>query len=395
MLRSQQSDEGRRALGALVAFSRLVTHSATPEEILAGLARAVAAEVDVAAAAVLEVTPDGGSRLAAAAGLPDELAGFLVSEELVGSELGDALLTALDGAFERAETIPLVSGGDVFGSLVLLHRSARGLGPEAPVLVEGLVDLAASGLASAARYAELARSYTQLRDSRAALERGERLRALGQMAAGISHDLRNILYPLSLHLQFLRRLVSKEAVDAQDSIAQMQGVLKRGLETLEALRSFSHQAPSGRPEAVELDRMVREAIGIGRARAKSSVSYRIVEDLHAPPPVTVAASECVSALVNLLVNAIDAMPTGGTITLSTGESGGGSWVRVADDGPGMPPEVQHKVFEPFFTTKGDEGTGLGLAMVYAFARRSGGRVDLETAPGAGAAFTLWFPRAAS
>nr|MBP6835454.1 hypothetical protein [Deltaproteobacteria bacterium] len=171
MLRSQQSDEGRRALGALVAFSRLVTHSATPEEILAGLARAVAAEVDVAAAAVLEVTPDGGSRLAAAAGLPDELAGFLVSEELVGAELGDALLTALDGAFERAETIPLVSGGDVFGSLVLLHRSARGLGPEALVLVEGLVDLAAAGLASAARYAELARSYTQLRDSRAALER--------------------------------------------------------------------------------------------------------------------------------------------------------------------------------------------------------------------------------
>jgi signal transduction histidine kinase len=394
MLRSHQSEEGRRALGALVAFSRLVTRSATPQEILTALASTVVAEVEVDAAAVLEVTPDGGSRLAASAGLPEEIGGFTVSDELVGAEIGDALLSVLRGAFERAETIPLVSGGDVFGSLVLLRREPNGLRGESLVLVEGLVDLAASGLSGAARYAELARSYTQLRDSRAALERGEKLRALGQMAAGTSHDLRNILYPLSLHLQFLRRCVGKDAHDAQDSIAKMQAVLKRGMETLDALRSFSQQAPSARPEAVELDRLVREAIGIGRARAKAGVGYHIVEELHRPAPVTVAPGECVAALVNLLVNAIDAMPSGGTVTLSSGESQGGSWVRVADNGPGMSPEVQQRVFEPFFTTKGDEGTGLGLAMVYAFARRYGGRVDLETAPGAGAAFTLWFPKAA-
>jgi len=394
MLRSHQSEEGRRALGALVAFSRLVTRSATPQEILTALTSTVVEEVEVDAAAVLEVTPDGGSRLAASSGLPEETRGFTVSDELVGAEIGDALLSALHGEFGRAETIPLVSGGDVFGSLVLLRREPSGLRGESLVLVEGLVDLAASGLAGAARYAELARSYTQLRDSRAALERGEKLRALGQMAAGTSHDLRNILYPLSLHLQFLRRAVGRDALDAQDSIAKMQAVLKRGMETLDALRSFSQQAPSTRPEAVELDRLAREAIGIGRARARRGVAYEIVEELHGPGPVTVAPGECVAALVNLLVNAIDAMPSGGTVTVSSGETEGGSWVRVADDGPGMSQELQQRVFEPFFTTKGDEGTGLGLAMVYAFVRRYGGRVDLETAPGEGAAFTLWFPRAA-
>jgi signal transduction histidine kinase len=104
-------------------------------------------------------------------------------------------------------------------------------------------------------------------------------------------------------------------------------------------------------------------------------------------------AEAIAALVNLLVNAADAMKTGGTITLSTGARDGGSWIRVADDGPGMPPDIEQRVFEPFFTTKGDEGTGLGLAMLYAFVQRHGGKVDLETALGKGAAFTLWFPAA--
>jgi signal transduction histidine kinase len=99
----------------------------------------------------------------------------------------------------------------------------------------------------------------------------------------------------------------------------------------------------------------------------------------------------VNALVNLIANAIDAMPAGGTITLRSGEGDGGAWVSVADDGPGMPPEVERRVFEPFFTTKGEAGTGLGLAMVQATMRRHGGTVKLVTEPGQGTTFTLWFP----
>jgi signal transduction histidine kinase len=110
---------------------------------------------------------------------------------------------------------------------------------------------------------------------------------------------------------------------------------------------------------------------------------RVREELGGAPPVLGSSGEIVSALVNLIVNAIDAMPNGGTIWLRTGEADRGSWVEVADDGPGMPPEVEIRVFEPFFTTKGEEGTGLGLAMVFACMQRHGRSVTLETAPGKG------------
>jgi signal transduction histidine kinase len=117
----------------------------------------------------------------------------------------------------------------------------------------------------------------------------------------------------------------------------------------------------------------------------------IDEEPGGPRCVMGRAGEIVSAVVNLVVNAIDAMPEGGRITLRTGESNGRAFIEVEDDGPGMPPEVQARVFEPFFTTKGAAGTGLGLAMVYACMERHGGSVSLTSTPGKGTKFTLWFP----
>jgi two-component system NtrC family sensor kinase len=94
--------------------------------------------------------------------------------------------------------------------------------------------------------------------------------------------------------------------------------------------------------------------------------------------------------VNLVFNSIDALATGGVIVLRTGAQDGGGWIEVADNGPGMTAEVQKRVFEPFFTTKA-QGTGLGLAMVYAFVKRHDGRVTLDTKEGTGTSFRLWFP----
>lgn len=389
MLREQTHDE-RRAIDVLVGFGGVVAVAAAPEEVRRALVHVLVHDVGFECAGVFDVAASGAWVLADAAGVASSLLGFVVDADRVGGEVGDALLARCARGFTRALTVPLASGGGLFGLLVILHGDDDP-GPDTLRLVEGLVDLASGGLGSAAQFRELSRSYATLRDSRAALEKGEKLRALGQMAAGVAHDLKNIINPLSLHLQILQRQVARDAVDARATMTDMHGVLKRGLETIERLRAFSHQTPSVRPEPCRLDALAREAIDLARVRAERGAGLRIESHFDVPPAVVISAAECVAALLNLLVNAIEAMPSGGTIVVSTGSDDDGSWVRVVDDGPGMSAEIQQRVFEPFFTTKGDDGTGLGLAMVYAFARRYRGRVELVTNPGRGAAFTLWFP----
>lgn len=249
-------------------------------------------------------------------------------------------------------------------------------------------------LAEAAARREQARMREQLRHSEIALARSEKLRALGQMAAGITHDLKNLLAPMSLHIQLVERaLRSGATADAQSSVVEMKQILDRGIRTIERLREFSRQSPERRPESVDLNKVACEATEVARprmAQGRRALSV-IKQTLNSPPPVLAQADEILSAVVNLIVNAIDALPDGGTILVSTGEERGGAWIEVEDDGPGMPPEVEQRVFEPFFSTKGAEGTGLGLAMVYACAARHGGSVTLKTAVGAGARFRLWFP----
>jgi len=214
------------------------------------------------------------------------------------------------------------------------------------------------------------------------------------MAAGVQHDLRNVLNPLGMHLQIVERALAKGDKDtAQASIQECKGVVRRGTEMLDRLRAFSRQAPGQAAHEVDLSALAREAVAIARPRmsARGGALARVVEDLDEVPPVVARGEEIVAAIVNLVVNAIDAMTSGGTITVKTGKSETEAWVSVADTGPGMTPEVQSRIFEPFFTTKGTEGTGLGLAMVFATMQRHRGRVALDTAPGEGATFTLFFP----
>jgi signal transduction histidine kinase len=147
---------------------------------------------------------------------------------------------------------------------------------------------------------------------------------------------------------------------------------------------------------VELDQIAHEALELARPRIaalRRARGIRLVEELGRPPPILAHSAELVSALLNLLVNGIDAMVDGGSLTISTGASEGGAWVRVHDQGPGIPDDVKERIFEPFFTTKGQQGTGLGLSMVYACVQRHGAKLQLDTAPGRGTTFTVWFPAA--
>lgn len=292
---------------------------------------------------------------------------------------------------------PLVAAGDLYGVVVMLCSDSHPCRDEDISVAEGLIDLAATAFGTTAHVAKLERQQGELRRQQEMLARNEKLRALGQMAAGISHDLRNILNPLSLHLQVMTRALARAQIeDAQESVVEMRSVLQRGLESLERLRNFSRQSRETKTEPIDVNQLAREATAIGKSRAPSTSSFRVVDELGTPPPVMAISGEIVSALVNLVVNAVDAMTTAGTksgtITLRSGETEEAVWVEIADNGPGMTPEIAKHVFDPFFTTKGEEGTGLGLAMVYSTMQRHGGLVTVDTKENQGSCFRLHFPK---
>jgi signal transduction histidine kinase len=364
-----------------------------PDAILRLLAQSSTGEVGADAAAVLRVTPSGQVVVAASVGLPPELSAAPIEAEIIGPELAAELISRTEGRFVDARVVPLVADGDLFGVLVLLcHVECTRVDEHGP-LAQGLGDLAAIALSKAAKYAELQRSYEQLRASREALAQAEKLRALGQMAAGVSHDLKNLLNPLGLLTQLLRRRIQR-GQDALPVVDQLEAALKTGVETLERLREFSRQEREHTPQRVQLDREVARAVEVCRPRVHQVSGLEITEALDSGANVLVVASDLFNAVVNLVLNATEAMPAGGKITVRTGIEASEPWLSVEDDGPGMPPEIERRVFEPFFTTKA-EGTGLGLANVYAFMQRHGGRVELRTEPGAGTRFVLRFPASAS
>src|SRR5262245_19192038 len=154
-------------------------------------------------------------------------------------------------------------------------ESPAGLGR----LADGLIDLAAVTLGSATKLQQLARSHAELRASQEALARSEKLRALGQMAAGVSHDLKNILNPLSLQLQLSERSVDKNRLpDAKETLGEMKQVLARGLQTIDRLRDYSRQSPESRAEEIDLNRLSHEAGEIAKPRmaARGGRACRLV-----------------------------------------------------------------------------------------------------------------------
>ncbi len=382
------------AIEVLVHFSRLASEAGSGGEILPLLADAAIDHVGADGAAILQRLDPERVRVAVSRGLPDGVENSIHEADVIDDDAGRSLLKATGGGFARQMTLPLISSGAIFGGLVLLLAPSHELDAEQMRIAAALVDLCATALARADHVAKLVQANAELRASREVLARTEKLRALGEMAAGIQHDLRNVLNPLSMHLQIIERALAKQDIDtARPSVDESRAVVKRGTEMLDRLRAFSRQSPTTAAHDVDLNALAREAIAIARPRMSSrgGALARIVEDLGEVPRVVARGEEIVAAIVNLVVNAIDAMTSGGTITVKSGHSGEEAWVSVADNGPGITPEVQARIFEPFFTTKGTEGTGLGLAMVFATMQRHRGHVSLESAPGKGATFTLSFP----
>jgi signal transduction histidine kinase len=380
----------KSAIRTLIGYCESVSDTSSPAEILPMLVDAVITQGGADAAAAFKVNGQAELQQVVAQNLCDAAMEVKVELATIGDELAKSLLDASGGVFANAHTFPFINDGQLFGALVVLFKPTTALSESQFSILEQLVHFAAIALRKADQYANLQKAYCDLQTSQELLFRTGKLRALGEMSAGISHDLKNILSPLRIYVKVLNR-VKDDPEAIADVAKRLDMSLKRGVDVVDRLRDFSRQAPEQQEAQVaDLNHLVREAVEIARPRLSG---IGLITELGNPGSVRINVSDFVAAVVNLIFNAIEAMQSRGTIWVRSGEASNGGWVQIVDSGPGIAPEIRERILEPFFTTKGKEGTGLGLSMVYAFTQRYQGKLSIDSEPGSGMTFTMWFPSA--
>jgi signal transduction histidine kinase/ActR/RegA family two-component response regulator len=262
-------------------------------------------------------------------------------------------------------------------------------------------------------YTALQQAYDDLRQTQQTVMQQERLRALGQMASGIAHDINNALSPVALYAESLLEREAGLSEKGRSHLVTIQRAIEDVAQTVSRMREFYRQRePQMVLARVDLNRLVDQVISLTRARwndlpQERGVVIRLSAELaERLPAVMGAESEIRDALTNLIFNAVDAMPDGGALVLRTrvgsasagahnGNPTGQVSLEVCDTGVGMDEDTRRRCLEPFFTTKGERGTGLGLAMVFGMAQRQSATLEIDSAPGKGTTVRLIFPGAPS
>ena len=319
----------------------------------------------------------------------------------------DALTSPLTAELTAAYLVPLGIGalmdapiyreGRIVG--VVCHEHLGG----ARAWTEPEQHFAASVAQTFARLAEEAERFdveSRVGAAHGQLERLERMAALARLAAGVAHDFRNVLHSVGI----LAEMIQQECAGmspVQALASDIRVGVRRGETLVQNLLAFGQEAPSSPTmldipaELRSMERLLTLSVGSG-VRVEFAMADRVGR-------VLMDAKDLERMMVNLALNARDAMPSGGTLRITVCESEhdqGGlhntTWVLVelSDSGIGIPADVVHRVFEPFFTTKGERGTGLGLPIVEQLVGKAGGYVRVESTPGNGTTFRLFLPRLA-
>lgn len=301
---------------------------------------------------------------------------------------------------------PLVVERDVFGVMVAARRDPESFDSADCEFLRQLSEHVALAAHQAQLHSALQRAYDDLRQTQRTVVQQERLGALGQMASGIAHDINNALSPAALYTQSLLERDASLSDQARDYLAIIQRAIEDVAHTVARMREFYRpHEPQLTLRPVDLNATLGHVIDLTRARwsdmpQERGIVIHMQTDL-APdlPAILGAKSEISDALTNLILNAVDAMPEGGTLTLRsrvvTTQPGGTSLttavhLEVCDTGVGMDEHARNHCLEPFFTTKGERGTGLGLAMVYGMVQRHGAQLEIDSALGQGTTMRLIF-----
>jgi len=303
---------------------------------------------------------------------------------------------------------PLLLESNVFGALIAARREPEGFSSMDCEFLRQLSEQVALAAHQAQIYGALQQAYDDLRQSQQAVLQNERLRALGEMASGIAHDINNAISPAAIYTQLLLDSEPNLSPAARESLETIEQAIEDVGATIGRMREFYRSREPEVPLApTALNKLAQQVLHLTRARwsdmpQQQGAVVRTVNDLDPDLPLVMAAeSEIREALTNLIFNAVDAMPEGGTLTLRTRVTGNGlgapgepdlrqAHIEVSDTGRGMDAETRRRCLEPFFTTKGERGTGLGLAMVYGMVQRHSADIEIESELGKGTTVRLSF-----
>ena len=286
-------------------------------------------------------------------------------------------------------SVPLRAHGVLIGALTVGDVAGRVFTSEEIDLLQAFADQAALALDNAQLFEGAQRANAELSRAQAQLVRGETLRAVGELAAGAAHHLNNLLAVVLGRIQIALR----RNPDLARSLGPAEQAVLDGADVVKRLARFSRGNPEPAIVPIDLNELVQDVVEMTRPRWQNELEARgiRVETVLELGPVPLAAADPPSireVLVNLILNAVDAMPGGGRVTLRTWTTDAGVHCAVSDNGTGMSSEVRGRVFEPFFTTKGVKSTGLGLSVNYGIIERHGGELTVDSEEGRGTTITF-------
>jgi signal transduction histidine kinase/FixJ family two-component response regulator len=307
-----------------------------------------------------------------------------------------------------ALAMPLQAEGKLLGVIIVGRCANQDFTTGDSNFLQTLGEHVALAARQSQLYLELQTAYKELHAAQQSALQQERLRALGQIASGIAHDINNALAPVIGFADLLERSESNVSARGLRFLQTIKTAAQDIATIVGRMREFYRQREPDEPLVdLKLNTTVQEAINLTRPRWRDipqqrGVVINLATDLD-PRLTTLLGneSEIRQALVNLIINGVDAMPQGGNLTVRTRQVAAPNpnpalpptssvQLEVIDSGCGMDAETRRRCLEPFFTTKGARGTGLGLAMVYGVMERHGGRIEIETAPGHGTTMRLIF-----
>ncbi len=300
------------------------------------------------------------------------------------------LLHGADGelTLRNLLAVPLIVKSRVQGAIVVINRSDGAFTSDDLELLQFLAGAVAVAAENARLYGELADFARELERSQAQLIQAEKLAATGRLAASLAHEINNPLQAIHncLHLVINRPLT-------EDKKKYYLGLAQTEVERLITLvqRMLEFYRPSqGRSSATDVNRLIENVLALSNKRlehGRVQVHTHLQSDLM---PIAAVPDQLTQVLLNLIINAVEAMPQGGALTIVSAQRDRWLAIEVQDTGAGLTPDEAARIFEPFYTTKAD-GTGLGLAVSYGIIQQHGGRIEVKSAPGQGSIFTVLLP----